>query len=233
MNKSAQLAILRRQVAALEGGRAGKVRCSFGVADIDRRLGGGLLRGALHEVVAGDAGAATGFCLALVARLARRSQGSVLWCEHPALDTGRLYAPGLARFGIDPGRLIVARVRKDAEAFWTLEEGLHCAGLAAVVGEVRAMPLAASRRLQLAAEASGVTALVLRPNTARPMPSAAMTRWRVSASPDSRWRGELLRCRGGDAHEWMMECANATSDFAVAAPVRHRPDLPRANRACG
>jgi len=232
MNNRTQLTILRRKVAALEGGRSSKVRFSFGIAAIYRRLGGGLLCGALHEVIAGDVGAATGFCLALVARLAR-SQGAVLWCEHPALDTGRLYAPGLARFGIDPSRLIVARVRKDVEAFWTLEEGLRCAGLAAVVGEVRSMPLAASRRLQLAAEASGVTALVLRPNTARPAPSAATTRWRISAAPDSCWRSELLRCRGGDAHEWLMECPDATSDFAVAAPVRHRPDLPRANRAYG
>jgi protein ImuA len=232
MNNKAQLAILRRKVAALEEGRSGKVRFSFGVAAIDRGLGGGLPCGALHEVVAGEVGAATGFCLALAARLAR-NQGTVLWCEHPGLDTGRLYAPGLARFGLDPGRLIVARVRKDVETLWTLEEGLRCTGLAAVVGEVRALPLAASRRLQLAAEASGITALVLRPNTARPAPSAAVTRWRISAAPDSRWRSELLRCRGGDAHEWLMECPDATSDFALAAPVRHRPDLPRANRAGG
>jgi protein ImuA len=42
-----------------------------------------------------------------------------------------------------------------------MEEGLRHSALAAVVGEVIRLPLTASRRLQLAAEQSGVTALVI------------------------------------------------------------------------
>jgi protein ImuA len=73
----------------------------------------------------------------------------------------------------------------------------------------------AHRRLQLAAERSGVTALLLRrwrtgaeAAVERARPSAAVTRWRVAALPSAdipglpgigwpRWRVELLRCRGG------------------------------------
>lgn len=211
MNKAEQFAVLRRGIEALET----PVRA--------------VRPGALHEVIAGDAGAATGFCLAMAARLACRG-GAVLWCEHPALDAGRLYAPGLLRFGLDPGRLIVARVRKDVEALWTLEEGLRCRGLAAVVGETSGMSLAASRRLQLAAETSGVTALVLRAAAARPAPSAALTRWRVTATPQGRRHAELVRCRG-DANDWLEEWRDAAGDFAMATPVRDRPDLPHARRA--
>jgi protein ImuA len=68
---------------------------------------------------------------------------------------------------------------------------VHLGGIAAVVGEVGRLPMVAGRRLQLAAERSGVTALVLRrwrtgaqaerPNAQRP--SAALTRWRVAALP--------------------------------------------------
>jgi protein ImuA len=219
MNNSRQFDALRRRIAALEGP----------FHDAGRR-------GALHEVIARDPGAATGFCVAMAARLARAG-GSILWCEHPALDAGRLYPPGLLRFGLDPGRLIVARVRKDAEALWTMEEGLRCRGLAAVVGEARSVSLAASRRLQLAAEASGVTALMLRAPADRlgrvaAKPSAALIRWRVSAAPEGRWQAELLRWRG-NAQDWLKEWRDATGDFAVAAPVRDRPDPPRARRAQG
>src|SRR3546814_16845253 len=46
----------------------------------------------------------------------------------------------------------------------------------------RPLDLTASRRLAVAAEASGVTALMLRIDAA-PTPSAAHTRWQVAAAP--------------------------------------------------
>ena len=42
-----------------------------------------------------------------------------------------------------------------------MEEGLRCGQVAAVIGELGDMSLTASRRLQLAAEETGVTALSL------------------------------------------------------------------------
>ena len=62
---------------------------------------------------------------------------------------------------------------RDDEILWAVEEGLRAPGLAAVVGEIGPLP-GGSRRLQLAAERSGVTALLLRRwrNAGRRRPSA-------------------------------------------------------------
>ena len=73
------------------------------------------------------------------------------WCRRQ----DGLYGPGLAAFGLDPGRLIVVRARTDKDVFWAMEEGLRCSRLVAVVGEVGALDCSAGRRLQLAARAGG------------------------------------------------------------------------------
>ena len=180
---------LKAQIRQLEG-FGGKLTGTkqqvlpFGVDAIDDHLpGGGLLRGALHEIFADDAGIATAFCALLAGRLAGDTENhTILWCERPwALDAGALYGPALLQFGIDPARMILVRPRRDTDALWAMEEGLRCGRVAAVIGEITDMSLTASRRLQLAAEETGVTALMLRPKTDKPTPSAAVTRWRLDA----------------------------------------------------
>jgi protein ImuA len=162
----------------------------FGVAAIDRALpGGGLARGALHEILGAggdeeDGALAAAFAAGIVARLDQ--DGIVLWClQHPDL-----YGPGLAACGLDPARLVLVRTARDAEILWAMEEGLRTSGVAAVVGEVGALAAVASRRLQLAAERSGATAFVLRrwrdggqAARERNLPNAAATRWRIAALP--------------------------------------------------
>ena len=183
---------------------------------------GGLPRGALHEVVAGDAGAGLGFVATLLGRLAAAGGGCgqrVLWCLPPAglYETGNLYAPTLAAHGLDPGHVLLARGRRDTDIRWAMEEGLHCPALVAVVGEVRDLDLTAGRRLQLAARRSGVTALFLTAvggRAERRSPSAAVTRWRVASAPadapsagsrhGAAWRLELVRCRGGLPRQWRV-----------------------------
>jgi protein ImuA len=110
--------------------------------------------------------------------------GPVLWC----LKRPDLYGPGLAAHGLDPARLVIVAAPRDAEILWAIEEGLRMPGLAAVVGEIGRLPMVAGRRLQLAAERSGITALLLRrwrnggeAAAERERPSAALTRWRVMA----------------------------------------------------
>jgi protein ImuA len=126
--------------------------------------------------------------------------------------------------------------------------------LAAVVGEVARLPMVAGRRLQLAAERSGVTLLLLRRwrNAAeaaaeRERPSAAVTRWRVTALPSAdiagepgiahgsspwaegprpRWRVELLRVRGGVPDGWDVEVADATGHVSLSAGLADRPAAP-------
>jgi protein ImuA len=177
----------------------------------------------------------------------------VLWC----LAQGDLYGPGLALCGLDPGRVVLAAVRRDDDILWAMEEGLRMPGLAAVVGEIGHLPMVASRRLQLAAEHSGVTAFVLRrwrnSDTAaaeRSRPSVAATRWRVAALPAAdiagepgigrpRWRVELLRCRGAVPASWKVEVADATGLVSVSAELADRSaphrvaDTPSAARRAG
>ena len=83
----------------------------------------------------------------------------------------------------------MSHARKPATVLLVVEEALHHRPLAGVVGEFSgALGLTASRRLQLAAEHSGVTAFLLRrsrrfDDPALLAPSAAATRWRVVPEP--------------------------------------------------
>lgn len=216
----------------------------FGVAAIDRTLpGGGLARGAVHELLGKDGdeedGAlATAFAAGILGRLER--DRIVLWC----LPRPDLYGPGLAILGLDPARLVLVRARRDAEILLAIEEGLRATGVTAVVGEVGAFPAVASRRLQLAAERSGVTAFVLRrwrdgarAARERDLPNASATRWRIAALPSvparaepgighPRWRVELLRCRGGAPACWEVEVTDATGSLSLVATLADRPNGP-------
>jgi protein ImuA len=174
-DKSARLKELRAQLQALDRNGGTVAPLAFDLPALDRHLGGGLPRGCLHEVAGVvDDGAALGFCAVLAGRLA--AERPVLWCQ-PDFD---LYAPGLAAFGLDPARLIVVTARRPADRLWALEEGLRCPAPAAAVIELDALDMTAARRLQLAAEASGVTGFVLHPDGLRSaVASVAVTRWTV------------------------------------------------------
>jgi protein ImuA len=232
----------------------------FGVAAIDRVLpSGGLARGALHEILGAsgdeeDGALAAAFAAGIVGRLAAQrslaqrslaqrslgGDGMVLWC----LPRPDLYGPGLAAHGLDPGHLVLVRAPRADEILWAMEEGLRAPGIAAVVGEVGALPAVASRRLQLAAERSGITAFLLRrwrdggqAARERALPNAAVTRWRIAALPSQpprgepgvgrpRWRVELLRCRGGEPACWEVEVADATGHVSLAATLADRSARP-------
>jgi len=172
----------------------------------------------------------------------------VLWC----LRQPDLYGLGLLAYGLDPARLVLVRASRDDAILWALEEGLRAgpaAGLAAVVGEIGHLPMVAGRRLQLAAERSGVTALILRrwhnadeAAAERDRPSAAVTRWRVAALPSAdiakepgigrpRWRVALLRVRGGAPGVWDVEVADASGHVSLSAELADRPAAPARLRA--
>jgi protein ImuA len=253
---AALLRRLRARVRALERHPSALGRgirtVPLGVPEIDAALPWrGFPCGALHEVIIGGGGghgAALGFAAAVLGKLAGDG-GYALWCRR---DSG-LYGPGLAAFGLDVRRLVVVLARSETDVLWTMEEALACAGLAAVLGEAHAVPPIALRRLQLAAEKSGVAALLVRPERAGASPAA--TRWRVGAAPSRptagffRWQVELLRCRAGGsglaertAHgpreaadarpgawprAWILDWSHGTTGgFAVAADLRHRPAGP-------
>jgi protein ImuA len=239
---SPRLRELRERIARIERGgavAAGRV-APVGLPAIDQALpAGGLAFGALHEAMGAGpdtehAAAATLFIAALLARL----DGPILW----VLRQADLFAPGLAGAGLSPDRILFAEAGKDVLA--AMEEGLRHPGLASVVGEVGGrLTLAASRRLQLAAEQAGILAIVLRrsqafDDPALAEPTAAVTRWRVTALPSppvlphapgtpglgrARWRLDLLRCRGGEPGSWIVEGADATGCLTLVAGMGDRP----------
>lgn len=211
----------------------------FGLGALDGALpGGGLPLGALHEIMGAGpdlthAAGAARFAAGILARL----PGPVLW----VMERVDLFAPGLASAGLHPNRVILARAGRDT--LLVAEEGLRHRGLAGVVTELSGpLSLTASRRLHLAAQASGVTALVLRrPWRADGMTqgaTAAATRWQVAALPSDpglphaagmpglrpvRWRLDLLRCRGGRTGSWIVEACGATGHLGMVPPLADRP----------
>jgi len=248
---AARLAALKASITQI--GRSAKARRAvlpFGLPSVDDHLpGGGLALGALHEVANGgpdiEHGAAA---MLLAAGILARLPGQVLW----VLERPDLFAPGLDAVGLPADRVIYAEAGKATTVLLTIAEGLRHAGLAGVVGELSGrLTLTASRRLQLAAEQSGATCFVLRRRRGYDVallsePTAAATRWRVTARPSRpllvhspqtpglarpRWRLDLVRCRGGESASWIVEASDATghlgfladlADGPVAAPAERR-----------
>jgi len=228
-------------------------RVALGHAEADAVLQGGLAVGVLHEVFA-EAGrqsaAATGFVAGLAGRVAPRRP--LLWirqdfCE---LEAGALSMSGLNELGLDPRCLVTVRTADVEATLRASADALACDALGAVVlevwGETPKLDLVASRKLTLAAQASGVTALVLRV-AASPEPSTAETRWIVRAAhsaPQVSWSAwgaplfdvELVRNRHGLNGRWIMEwncdeCSftePAADSQPLAATPAHRPHQARA-----
>jgi protein ImuA len=220
------LSQLRRKIERLGTAGAERRTLAFGIEAIDRALpGGGLALGAVHGTDGARASLSALFAAGILARL----PGPVIWCLH----SRDLFAPALARVGLHPDRVIYCETWKDADVLPAMEEGLRHGGLAGVVGELVRLPLTPSRRLQLAAEASGVMAFALRRSgSASDEANACFSRWRISPAPSgpmvgfdmgrARWRLDLLRCRGAEANSFTVEACDATGRLAVPADLGDR-----------
>ena len=218
------LATLRGSIERLEahGEACRPDRVALGHADADATLQGGLALGAMHEVFA-DAGrqsaAATGFVAGLAGRVSARRP--LLWVrqDFTEIESGALAMRGLAELGLDPRLVVTVRAPDVDTALRTAADALACDALGVVVlevwGEARQLDLVASRKLTLAAQASGVTGLLLRV-AAAPSPSTAETRWIVRAArspsvePWQAWGApvldaHLVRNRHGQTGRWIME----------------------------
>jgi protein ImuA len=239
------LADLRGRIGRLDGRLRPHRSLPFGVSALDRNLPGqGLALGALHEVIeGGQAAEFAGSATLFVAGIAARLEGPVLWC----LNRRDLFAPGLAAAGLHPDRVIYAETFRERDILPVMEEGLRESGLAAVVGEVTRLGLKSSRRLQLAAEASGVPVLVLRrwwtmaERELTALPNVAKTRWRITphASHDppapglgrARWHVDLVRCRGAEPNSWILEACDAQGRLALPSDLADRPHQAPVRRA--
>src|ERR1700674_2731634 len=243
------LATLRGNIERIEshGDTYRPDRVALGHADADATLQGGLALGAMHEVFAAGrhSAAATGFVTGLMGRAAARRPLVWIRQDFAEIESGALSMSGLAELGLDPRLLVTVRAADVDTALRTAADAFACDALGAVVlevwGEARQLDLVASRKLTLAAQASGVTGLLLR-LAAEPQPSTAETRWIVRAAhspPASPWIGwgapvfdaQLVRNRHGPVGRWIMEwkCDErlfekpAAYPQPVAAAPAHRP----------
>jgi protein ImuA len=233
MRHATIIAELRARIAGFEGGGGRHEPLPFGIAAIDRHLpAGGLVAGALHEVIGSpdlaDDASATIFLAGILARL----EGPVFWC----LRWRDLFAPALQLAGLHADRVIHVEAGSDANVLLAMEECLRHRGLAGVVGEIGKYSTTASKRLQLAAEGSGVTAFIFRRAAkigAVAEGTAAVTRWRIAAAPSEalgipslgrpRWRVALERVRGGDPRSWIVEGCDAQGRIGLSAALVDRP----------
>lgn len=173
----------------------------------------------------------------------------LLWVQErmAILESGRIYPPGL------PFELIHVEARDARAALWAMEEGLRCAGLSAVIGEVWGDPAAldftATRRLAVAAERFGVAAFLVRLGGRADLSGARM-RWRIAsaaslANPlDPRapgapaWDAELFRARGLAPGRWTVSHEDAqpagaadSGDLAAGVGDRALGEAERRKRA--
>jgi protein ImuA len=268
------LATLRDSIERIEahGDAYMSDRVALGHVDVDAALQGGLAMGAMHEVFAEgrQSAAATGFIVSLAGRvglaglaaLAGRAAARrpLVWVrqDFTEIESGALSMSGLAELGLDPRLVVTVRAADVDAALRAAADALACDALGVVVLEVwgpaRQLDLVASRKLTLAAQASGVTGLLLRVG-AEPLPSTAETRWIVRAahSPPAApsrpawgapmFDAQLVRNRHGPVGRWIMEwkCDEclfekpaAYSQPVVAAPAdrpHQAPVLARQRRA--
>ena len=158
----------------------------------------------------------------------------LLWVQErmAILEGGRVHPPGF-----DFSNLIHVEARDSKAALWAMEEGLRCAAIGAVIGEIWGDPASldftATRRLAVAAERHGVTAWLVRLG-GRANLSGARRRWRVASAPSlvhplnarapgaAVWDAELFRARGAAPGRWVItherEDAAAGGFHLVAAP---------------
>ncbi len=243
------LASLRGTITQIErqDGTHDLRRIALGHAAADAVLQGGLATAVVHEVFAEghQSAVATGFVAGLAGRVSPRRP--LVWVrqDFSEIESGALSMQGLRELGLDPRWLVTVRAPDTDAALRTAADALACDALGAVVlevwGQARQLDLVASRKLTLAAAASGVTALLLR-MTAEPRPSTAETRWMVRAAhspPSAPWTAwgapvfdaQLVRHRHGPVGRWIMEwnCDEclfsepAAYPQPLAATPAHRP----------
>jgi protein ImuA len=129
-------------------------------------------------------------------------------------------------------RCLFVRARTRGDRVWATDLALRNRAAGVVVADGSGFDLAATRRLQLGAEAGGAVCLLARPWWEAGELSAATTRWLVrdveGEHTDRRWSVELLRCKGlrpgpGVRSAWVVERDRATRSLGVVADVLDGP----------
>jgi protein ImuA len=156
----------------------------------------------------------------------------LLWVQDrmAILESGRLHPPGLPSHN-----LIHVEARDARAALWAMEEGVRCAALSGVIGEIwgdpKVLDFTATRRLAVASERSGVGCWLVRLGGTANLSGARM-RWRIGSAPslinplDVRapgspaWEADLFRARGMPPGRWSI--VHEAGVFHLAAASRDR-----------
>lgn len=193
------------RIGAPHEGRDGLVPVSTGWDVFDHLLGGGLSRGRVHEWFGVCGGVAGGQPwtppLAVLSHCVERSleQGVAIWFGRSVWPYAQLLSDRVRSLSlfVDIGDRSSC---SNSVFVWAVDMALRCRSVSTVVADGRGLSMAASRRLQLAAESGGGLCLLARSSDEVGVLSTASTRWRVSWCQSHaycpRWRIELMRIKG-------------------------------------
>lgn len=197
------------------GRRAGAESAAWasGIAALDARLpGGGWPLGALTEICLARSGLGElSLLLPALAAMTHR-QRWVLFVDPPY----PLYAPALAAGGLALSRTAAVMPPDPTRTSWATEQALRSGACGAVVAWCARLDDRALRRLQLAAEAAGALAVLIRPLAAATQVSPAALRLQLDRGRELR----ILRCRGA--------VGAAPAPFAIDADALARARFPAA-----
>lgn len=218
-SKAHIIAQLRQEISLLESRKpasAGKITSLSGNPLHHAFPNGTLPLGGIHEFVSDsqeERAASMGFMSALIAPLLDK-EGILVWISARRM----VFPPALNFFGIDPAHVLFVDVKKEKEILWATEEALKCPALTAVAADIPDPGFIASRRLQLAAEQTQVTAFMLRQQSRQLNSSACLARWKISPLHSDteaelpgihhpRWDVQLLKIRNGKPGHWQLQWA--------------------------
>jgi len=170
--------------------------------------------GCTHEFLSAsieDMASTNGFIAVLLSKL-MQFDGAAIWVS----SSRSLFPHSLKRFGVQPDKIIFVDLKNERDTLYAIEESLKCKRITAVVGEIKHITFKESRRLQLAAEQSRVTGLLVRDQPNILNTTACLSRWHITALPRElpdgmpgigfpRWNIELLRVRNGKPGVWQVE----------------------------
>ncbi len=158
-----------------------------------------------------DVASTNGFIAFLLSKL-MQFDGSAIWIS----ASRTLFPAVLKRFGVEPHKIIFIDLKNERDVLYATEECLKCKRIAAVVAEIKYISFKESRRLQLAAEQSRVTGLLVHQQSKIINTTACISRWRITSLPRElpgempgigfpRWNVELLKVRNGKSGTWQVE----------------------------
>ena len=240
-------AYLRRRIARIEArGRRPEVEAAppaaFGAPALDAAFGGrGLPPGAHQGAPAEPGDHAAPLILPLMAAAQMRVEGApgdggvkllIVQEREAAREGGELYAPGLEALGVAPAETAFVRVKEGAEVLRVTDEAVKRRAVPVVLAELRRgtelADLAATRRLNLAAQRRGLFLFFITPDLAST--SAALTRWRVASAPSRAppprlgppaFHLHLHKNRLGPTGAWTAEWSPRERRFTSAVPLAH------------